>query len=139
MAIETRTIRVETHAEGQMIDLTGQAQASIDSSACASGVVTLFVAHTTAAIVISEFEPGLIEDLPDALEGLIPNQDDYRHDRINRDDNAHSHILGSLLGPSIVVPFDQRKLMLGTWQRIVLIDLDTHPRTRSVVIQVMGE
>ena len=139
MPVTTETIQIETRAQGEMIDLTDQAQAAISGSNCTSGIVTLFVAHTTAAIVISEFEPGLVKDLPESLEALVPRAADYVHNRINHDDNAHSHILGSLLEPSITVPFAKSQLLLGTWQRIVLIDLDTHPRTRSVVIQVMGE
>ncbi len=138
MTIRTDRISIETQP-GQMFNLTGRAQRLIDSSGCGDGTVTLFVAHTTAAIVISEYEPGLIHDLPRELTRLMPAGRDYRHDQINHDDNAHSHILGSLLGPSVTVPFVEGNLALGTWQQIVLIELDTHPRTRSVVMQVMGE
>ena len=139
MTIRTQTVTVETRGSGQMINLTPQAQDAIALSGYSSGTVMLFVSHTTAAIVISEFEPGLIEDLPRAIERIAPAAASYRHNLINHDDNAHSHILGSLLGPSETVPFDQGKLLLGTWQQIVLIELDTHPRSRSVVIQVSGE
>ncbi len=139
MTVRTQTISVDTTGAGQMLNLTSLVQHEISRSGCFSGIVTVFVAHTTAAIVISEFEPGLIEDLPAAMDRLIPGNTGYRHNQINHDDNAHSHIQGSLMGPSVTVPFDQEKLVLGTWQQIVLIDFDTHPRTRSVVIQVMGE
>ncbi len=122
-----------------MVNLSERAQRLIDSTGCDNGTITLFVAHTTAAIVVSEYEPGLIVDLPRELARLMPAEHDLRHNQVNHDDNAHSHILGSLLGPSVTVPFVDIKLALGTWQQIVLIELDTHSRTRSVVMQVIGE
>jgi secondary thiamine-phosphate synthase enzyme len=139
MTITTQTITIETGGGGEMINLTPRAEEAIASSGCTSGLVTFFVTHTTAAVVVSEFEPGLVEDLPQAIQRLAPADAGYRHNQLNQDDNAHSHILGSLLGPSVTIPFDQRRLLLGTWQQIVLIELDTHPRRRSVVIQVIGE
>jgi len=114
-------------------------EAAIAASGCQEGIVTVFVAHTTAAVAISEYEPGLIDDFPAMLERLVPPDQGYRHNAINHDDNAHSHLRASLLGPSLTVPFDRGRLALGIWQRIVLIDFDTHPRSRQVVVQVLGE
>ncbi len=139
MTINTRTITVETRGSSQMQNLTRRAQVAIVESGCVSGVVTVFAAHTTAAVAISEFEPGLIEDLPEVLDRLVPEHVVYRHNQLNHDDNAHSHIRTTLLGPSVTIPFAKGTLLLGTWQQIVLIDFDTHPRSRNVVIQVMGE
>lgn len=139
MTIKTQMLTFDSRGSGHMQNLTPRAQGVIAESGCTSGVVTVFSAHTTAAVAISEFEPGLIDDLPAAIEQLIPEDGTYRHNQINHDDNAHSHIRTTLLGPSVTVPFAKGTLLLGTWQQIVLIDFDTHPRSRNVVIQVMGE
>ncbi len=139
MTIKTQTITLDTRGSSQMQNLTERARQAITDSGCSTGIVTVFVAHTTAAVAVSEFESGLIDDLPDAIERLIPDDVTYRHNQINHDDNAHSHLRTTLLGPSVTIPFDQGNLLLGTWQQIVLIDFDTHPRTRNIVIQVMGE
>lgn len=137
--VRTERWEIQTRGGGEMHDLTPRVESAIAASGCQDGIVTVFVAHTTAAVAISEFEPGLIEDFPVMLERLIPADQGYRHDAINRDDNAHSHLRASLLGPSLTVPFDRGRLALGIWQRIVLIDFDTHPRARQVVVQVLGE
>ena len=139
MTIRTQTITIDTRGTGQMQNLTDRVQQAIDSSGCTSGIATVFVMHTTAAMVISEFETGLIEDFPSAIDRLVPERGPFRHNQLNHDDNAHSHVRSSLLGPSVTVPFDGGSLLLGTWQQIVLIDFDTHPRSRNVVIQVIGE
>ena len=139
MTIRTQTITIDTRGTGQMQNLTDRAQQAIDTSGCTTGIVTVFVAHTTAAVIISEYETGLIEDFPHAIERLVPEAGNFRHNQLNHDDNAHSHIRASILGPSVTVPFVGGSLLLGTWQKIVLIDFDTHPRSRNVVIQVQGE
>jgi secondary thiamine-phosphate synthase enzyme len=137
--IQTTRIQIQTRGRDEMRELTGEAQRAIDVSGCQAGVVTVFVAHTTAAVGIGEFEPGLITDLPATFDRLVPADISYRHNALNHDDNAHSHLRASLLGPSVTVPFDDGRLLLGAWQQIVLIDFDTHPRTRNVVVQVLGE
>ena len=98
-----------------------------------------FVRHTTAAIMIGEYEPGLIHDMPAYIEHLAPAGVDYRHNQVNHDDNAHSHLAGSVIGPSETVPVVDGRLVPGTWQQIILIELDPHPRQREVVIQVVGK
>jgi secondary thiamine-phosphate synthase enzyme len=137
--IRTSRVQVKTEGGNEMHDLTDLVRGAIAESGCRSGIVTVFVAHTTAAVTISEFEPGLIVDIGPALERIAPAGIDYRHNVLNADDNAHSHLQSSIIGPSLVVPFDAGRLALGIWQRIVLIDADTHSRDRQVVIQVMGE
>ncbi|MDI3341467.1 MAG: secondary thiamine-phosphate synthase enzyme YjbQ [Sphaerobacter sp.] len=136
--VRTTRIRVETHAPGDLHDLTPQVQEAVTASGYRAGIATVFVAHTTAAVAISEVEPGLRVDLPAMFERLVPADLPYRHNALNYDDNAHSHLRTSLLGPSLTVPFDEGRLLLGTWQRIVLLEFDTHPRSRQVVIQVLG-
>ncbi len=139
MTIRTQTVTIDTRGNGQMQNLTDRVQQAIDSSACTAGIATVFVTHTTAAVIVSEFETGLLEDFPGAVDRMVPESGEFRHNQLNHDDNAHSHVRASLLGPSVTIPFDGRSLRLGTWQQIVLIDFDTHPRSRKVVIQVMGE
>ncbi len=137
--IRTTRVQVKTGGGNEMHDLTELVTGAMAESGCQSGIVTVFVSHTTAAVTISEYEPGLIADIGPALERIAPSGINYRHNALNYDDNAHSHLQSSVIGPSLVVPFDAGRLELGAWQRIVLIDGDTHPRDRQVVIQVMGE
>jgi secondary thiamine-phosphate synthase enzyme len=131
--------QVPTQGNDQMIDLTSIVRKAIVESGFRVGIVTIFVAHSTAGVTISEYEPGLIEDVKQVGERIAPAGCNYLHDRLNYDDNAHSHLRALVLGPSVTVPFENGEMLLGTWQRVVLIDFDTHPRTRNVVIQVLGE
>lgn len=139
MIVKTVRITVATRRAGEVSDITRRVQEIVDATGRQAGIVTVFVVHTTAAIVVSEYEPGLVEDLPALFERLAPAKATYRHNLLNRDDNAHSHLLGTLLGPSVTVPIESGRLTLGVWQRIVLVELDTHPRSREIVVQVMGE
>lgn len=137
--IRTHRAQVQTHGHDEMIDLTRAVQDVVDASGCAAGIAVVFVAHSTAAVTVSEYEPGLIDDIKETLERLAPVAAPSRHNTLNHDDNAHSHLRSSVVGPSLTIPFDRGRLALGTWQRVVLLDFDTHPRTRDVVIQIMGE
>lgn len=136
--IRTEQIEVDTRPD-TMYDLTGDVQAAVDASGCRAGIAVIFVAHTTAAVTISEVEPGLMADIHEPLERIAPVDLPYKHNALHADDNAHSHLRATVLGHSLTVPFAGQRLTLGTWQRIVLLELDTHPRTRRVVIQVLGE
>jgi secondary thiamine-phosphate synthase enzyme len=111
----------------------------IAKSGMRNGLSTAFVVGSTAAITTMEYEPGLLEDLPRVLERIIPSDDVYRHELTWHDDNGHSHVKAALLGPSVTVPVADGVMTLGTWQQIVLIELDTRPRDRQVVVQVLGE
>lgn len=122
-----------------MHDVTDRVESAIRESGTSDGIVTVFVRHTTASIVVSEYEPGIIQDIEIPLERIAPPDARYQHNALNADDNAHSHLLGSIMGPSETIPFSDARLSLGTWQRVVLLELDTRPRTRQVVVQVMGE
>jgi secondary thiamine-phosphate synthase enzyme len=102
-------------------------------------VATVFVAGSTAGVTTIEFEPGAIADLNDVFESLAPRQGEYRHHLRWGDDNGSSHVRASLLGPSLTVPFAEGALILGTWQQIMLLEFDTRPRKREIVVQIIGE
>lgn len=103
-----------------------------------NGIVTIFVAGSTAAITTIEYEPGLIKDFPEMLSRIIPKNIEYEHDITWHDGNGHSHVRASLVGPSLTVPIIDSKLTLGTWQQIVLLEMDTRPRNRTLILQIMS-
>jgi secondary thiamine-phosphate synthase enzyme len=139
MAILTTTITVSTRGDSQMIDLTPRVQAVLEEQRFREGQALVFVSGSTAALTTVEFEPGLQQDLPAAFERLAPRSLRYAHEQTWHDDNGHSHVRASLLGPSLAVPFKDGRLLLGTWQQITLIDFDTRPRRREIVVQLSGE
>ncbi len=136
--IETKYIDFETHS-GEIVDITAKVQNNLDSTSLNAGVVVIFVPGATGAVTTIEYEDGLVADLGYALQRIAPQDLDYAHNLRWHDGNGHSHIRASLLGPSLVVPFSGRKLMLGTWQQIVFLELDNRNRHRKVVVQIMGE
>jgi secondary thiamine-phosphate synthase enzyme len=136
--VHTERVTIETRGENDLHNLTDRVSDAIRSSGLEAGIVTVFVAHSTAAITISEYERGLIEDVRRPLERIAPADEGYLHNRLNADDNAHSHLLSSIIGPSVTVPFSDGSLLLGAWQGITLLELDTHPRRRQVIFQVIG-
>ncbi len=139
MALLTETLAVPTHGDSQMIDLTPRVRALVAEHRFREGQALVFVPGSTAAVTTIEFEPGLQQDLPAALERIAPRDLRYAHEQTWHDDNGHSHVRASLVGPSLVVPFAEGELLLGTWQQIVLVDFDTRPRRREVVVQLSGE
>jgi len=139
MTVITKTIRVKTKGEDDIIDITKQTSKVIESSEIKNGTVTIFVSGSTAALTTIEYEPGLLSDFPKMLERVAPKNIDYGHEQRWHDGNGHSHVRASLLGPSLTIPFSNRNLMLGTWQQIVLLELDTRSRERSLVLQILGE
>jgi len=122
-----------------MVDLTRQVSQEVAQSDVDSGLATLFVACSTTGLTTIEFESGLISDFQSAWERTIPTNIPYRHDLRWGDGNGYSHVRASLLGPSLTVPFVGKALTLGTWQQIVLVDFDNRPRSREVVLQLIGE
>lgn len=130
---------VATRGQGDAHDITDLVSAAVDDSGLAAGIATVFVVGSTAAVTTIEFEPGAIADLNRLLEQIAPRGADYRHHLRWGDDNGSSHVRAALLGPSLTVPFAERKLMLGTWQQILVLELDTRPRKREIVIQIVGE
>jgi secondary thiamine-phosphate synthase enzyme len=136
--IITRYLEFETKI-GEVRDITDEVQKALHSTDIIAGVATVFVPGATGAVTTIEYEDGLVADLGDALERIAPQAIDYAHNQRWHDGNGHSHIRATLLGPSLTVPFAMHKLMLGTWQQIVFLELDNRPRHRKVVVQIMGE
>ena len=140
--MHTGLLRLETEGEGQILDLTEGVLAVVRQSGVTSGLVTVFVTGSTAAVTTMEHEPGGVRDLREALERLVPRVrpegGDYAHNVLNGDDNAHSHLRASLVGPSETIPLVGGRLVLGTWQQLVLIDFDDRPRRREVHVQVLS-
>ena len=129
---------VESRGNNHVIDITLDVASSVAEAGIESGIATVFVTGSTAGVTTVEFEPGLVKDLDAAFNRLMPRELEYRHHETWGDDNGHSHVRASFLGPSLAVPFDHGQLILGTWQQIVLIDFDTRPRSRNYMIQIIG-
>lgn len=139
MEITTEIVHIKTRGNCDIIDITDRVQDSIDSGAFGEGSVTVFAVGSTAGITTVEYEPGLVEkDLPRLFESLAPYGQHYAHHETWGDDNGSSHVRASLVGSSVVVPFVDGELLLGTWQQIVCMDFDTRPRKRKIVIQISG-
>ena len=130
---------MKTKGDGEIIDITPKVQKQLTESDISGGIVTVFVQHSTCGITTVEYEPGLIEDLGKLWERIAPKNIPYAHDAHWGDGNGYAHVRASLLGASLTVPFVDKKLALGTWQQIILVDFDNRPRNRTVVVQVMGE
>jgi secondary thiamine-phosphate synthase enzyme len=137
--ILTDGISVQTRGHDDLVDLTGQVQEVLTRHGLREGSALVFVSGSTAGLTTIEYEPGLVRDLPAAFERIAPRAIPYRHHDTWGDDNGHSHVRASLLGPSLTVPFREGRLLLGTWQQIVLVDFDTRPRKRDLVVQLNGE
>lgn len=138
MAVFTRTLTLDSRGRNEMIDITQAVGDVISAGSVDEGIVTVFVPGSTASVTTIEYEPGLIKDLPRAMERIAPSDIPYDHDARWGDGNGMSHVRASIMGPGIVVPFKNKMMMLGTWQQIVLIDYDVRPRARNVIVQVMG-
>jgi secondary thiamine-phosphate synthase enzyme len=139
MKITNDTIPLSSRGFTDIIDITSSVQKLVAKAGIKNGQVTVFVSGSTAGITTIEFEPGLLKDLPAAFDKIAPmNVRDHHDDRWG-DGNGYAHVRASLLGASLVIPVDQGKLTLGTWQQIVLVDFDNRPRQREVVVQVLGE
>jgi secondary thiamine-phosphate synthase enzyme len=137
--IYTGEISLKTQGDGEIIDITVKVQKLVTESSINSGIVTVFVTHSTCGITTVEYEPGLIEDLRKLWERIAPKDVPYAHDAHWGDGNGYAHVRASLLGTSLTIPITDKKLLLGTWQQIILVDFDNRPRSRTVVVQVMGE
>jgi len=137
--VVTKKIGVQTKGQTDIIDITRQVAREVAAAGPQNGTVTIFVPGSTAALTTVEYEPGLIADLQALFERLAPRGIPYQHDLRWGDGNGYSHVRASLLGPSLVVPFVAKSLALGTWQQIVFIDFDNRPRSREIVLQIVGE
>ena len=137
--VVTKQIVLQTKGNCDIIDITSQVEQQVADTNINNGTVTLFIAGSTAGITTIEFEPGLISDFREMWERNVPQNIVYEHNRRWGDGNGFSHVRASLLGASLVVPFSDRRLALGTWQQIVFVDFDNRPRSRQIVLQIMGE
>src|SRR4030095_12866048 len=137
--VATHRREVITKGQGDAHDVTEMVGATVAGSGCADGIVTIFVVGSTAAVTTIEFEPGAVADLNRMFERISPRHDDSRAHLRWGDDNGSSHVRAALLGPSLTIPFAEGKLLLGTWQQVMLLELDTRPRQRQMVLQIVGE
>lgn len=137
--VVTRRIGLQTKGNCDLIDITVQVREEVANSGVNSGTVTVFLAGSTAGISTIEFEPGLITDFQSMWQRTVPREIPYQHDRAWGEGNGFSHVRASLLGASLVVPFTNKTLALGTWQQIVVVDFDNRPRSREIVLQIMGQ
>ena len=139
MAIVTHTQQIKTQGRDDCQDLTDAVQDVVSRSGIREGLATVFVTGSTAGVTTIEYEPGLVQDLQAAVRRLFPASLPYAHHESAGDDNGFSHLRASFIGPSLTVPIQAGRLQLGTWQQIVLVDFDVRPRTRSYVVQILGE
>ncbi|MFO8051557.1 MAG: secondary thiamine-phosphate synthase enzyme YjbQ [Thermoplasmatota archaeon] len=140
MSVMTDDIQFRTHGEGEMVDLTDRIEKIVDGSGISAGIVSCSVAGATAALTVIEYEPGLIEDFPAMLERVAPKGIEYAHHRTWDDGNGHSHVRASLIGPDITMPVRKGKMVRGTWQHPIFLELDVRPtRDRIVHVTVIGE
>jgi secondary thiamine-phosphate synthase enzyme len=139
MAVETHEIETETKAGTDVVNITDKVEALVRKSKIENGHVVVFVQGSTASVSTMEFEPNLVHDLKNVIGKLVPENAPYRHAKTWGDGNGHSHVRATLMGPSVTIPFEGKRLLLGQWQDIVLIDFDVPSRKRKVFIQITGE
>ncbi len=132
-----REIYVDLNAHGDMADITDEVRRFVRESGVREGAVLVFNVGSTGAITTIEFEPGLRKDFPRVMDRIAPYGEHYEHHKTWGDDNGSSHVKASIVGPSIVVPFKDGELLLGTWQQIVVVNFDTRPRRRRVILQIL--
>jgi secondary thiamine-phosphate synthase enzyme len=139
MKIVTDSIAVKTEGQNDTKDLTPGIQKALAACRLQAGTVTVFVPGSTAGLTTIEYEPGVVEDFSRMLEKLAPSNVPYAHDERWGDGNGFAHVRSSLVGASLTIPFTGGRLALGTWQQVVLVDFDNRPRSRSIVLQFLGE
>ena len=138
MKISTDFINTESGGHSDIIDLTPDVEKCLVESGLKEGQITVFAPGSTAAVTTIEFEPGLLKDIPEALDKLAPEGGSYHHDATWGDGNGNAHVRAALIGASLTVPFIEGKMIMGTWQQIVLIDCDNRNRKRRIAVQLMG-
>jgi secondary thiamine-phosphate synthase enzyme len=136
MALHCGLLRLSTRGDGDVVDLTDGVASVVRQAGAPEAVATVFGVGSTLAVTTMEFEPGGVQDLQEALERLLPAEGDYAHNRLNHDTNSHAHLRAALIGPSESIPVAGGRLLLGTWQQVVLLDFDDRPRERQVHVHV---
>ena len=140
MPVISRQLQVNMKGNTEIENITGVIQKFVSDTDIQAGTITIFVKHTTASVMIIEDEPGIRADTQQFWNQLIPADSAWQHNTRNPgEDNGHSHLRGQMQGPSLTIPFNNGTLALGTWQQIVLVDFDTRPRTREIILQMIGE
>jgi secondary thiamine-phosphate synthase enzyme len=139
MTVVTEEITLQSRGNCDIIDITSQVATTVEKSGVVSGTATLFMVGSTAGLTTIEYEPNLLSDFKNMWDRVVPHNIPYEHDKTWGDGNGHSHVRASTLGPSLTVPFAHKRLTLGTWQQIIFVDFDNRPRSRRIVIQIVGE
>jgi secondary thiamine-phosphate synthase enzyme len=138
MPVHSAQLRVSTEGDCDIIDITRGVQEVVQTSGARDGIVNVFVAHSTAAVGLIEYEAGGVRDLKELVERLIPQDATYHHNVVQGDTNAHAHLRAAVIGPSETVPLKDGRMLTGTWQQFVLLDFDDTPRERTVMVQVVS-
>ncbi|RJP29694.1 MAG: YjbQ family protein [Candidatus Omnitrophota bacterium] len=139
MKIVNETLSFKTRGNPDLINITADVAKCLGSKKFINGSIILFVIGSTAALTTFEYEPGMIKDIQEIFEKLVPSAKGYHHDQTWGDANGFSHIRSALVGPSLTIPFKDAELLLGTWQQIVLLEFDNRPRQRKIAVQIIGE
>ena len=139
MTVVTKDITLQSKGDCDIINITSRVTDNVEESGVNSGIVALFVVGSTAGITTIEYEPNLLSDFKNMWDRVIPRNIPYEHDKTWGDGNGHSHVRASMLGASLIIPFVNKRLTLGTWQQIVLVDFDNRPRSRNIAVQILGE
>ena len=137
--VVTKRISLQSKGHCDIIDVTSQVEQQVAGAGINNGTVTLFITGSTAGVSTIEFESGVLSDFQNMWERNVPKNIPYNHDRAWGEGNGYSHVRASLLGASLVIPFNDKKLALGTWQQIVVVDFDNRARSRQIVLQIMGD
>jgi len=139
MKIFADKIIFETKGNCDIVDITTELKKILEKSKIKNGILNVFIAGATGAVTTIEYEPGLISDFRNLLKKIVPKAGEYGHNKTHSDRNAHSHLRASLLGPSLTVPVDNGKMVLGVWQQIVFADMDNRMRSREITVKIIGE
>ena len=139
MSVITKKIKLNSQGETDIINITDNVRSSVEESKVKDGIVTVFIPGATGGVTTIEYEPGLINDIKRAFEIIAPREGEYQHNIRWKDGNGFSHVRATMLGPSLTVPFSNKKLQLGKWQQIIFIDFDNRPRSREIILQIIGE
>ena len=139
MTVSTHTLSLKTRGDADIHDITVQVADAVQASKVQNGTVTIFCPSSTSGVTTIEYESGVLSDLRRLFDEIIPSNREYAHNARWGDGNGHAHVRAALLGPSLTVPIVKGHLTLGTWQQIIYVDFDNRPRSRELVVQIVGE
>ena len=139
LKVLNKSLEIRSRGELDIVDITQGVSTALEEAGLKDGVITVFVPGATGGVTTIEYESGVLHDFPAMLERIAPRGITYEHELRWHDGNGHSHVRASLVGPSLTVPFREKRMTLGTWQQIAFVDFDNRPRRRSIILQIMGE